>query len=210
MSCGCPPPPPRSAALKLGLADSHPSSLCNECEVSSLGEESWPLCAELEGARRLFEANATSRSSQQWTMNVNAFERLLTPCLQLLDPQPLDAARAPDGATPPPPPPTAAASSGGGGGGGGAVDLRSLFAEACALRRDVGSGWDAPSAGQMTLWGFTEAMLRLAETLRRSEGEHVTAAKGGRAHGGVGGDLPPLAPQLARLVAAAEASSAIR
>ena len=62
----------------------------------------------------------------------------------------------------------------------------------------------------MTLWGFTEAMLRLAEILSRSEGEHVTAAKGGKAHGGAGGDLPPLAPQLARLVAAAEASSAIR
>ena len=157
-----------SAALRLGTADEHTEALCRECEVGPLHTIARPLCA-LEPVRALFEANATSRSSQQWTMNAAAFERLLQPAL-------------------------AALSSGGGDGGAAApapaaaaLEPRVLFADACATRADVGSGWDAPAAGQMTLWAFTEAMLRVAE---------AAATEAERA-GGVG-----LAAPLARVVAA--------
>ena len=34
---------------------------------------------------------------------------------------------------------------------------------------DVGSGWDAPAHGQMTLWGFTEALLLMSAALREKE-----------------------------------------
>ena len=192
------------AALRLGLADGHPKALCDECEVSDLQPPAWPLCAEVEQVRGLFEASATSRSSQQWTMNLAAFEKLLRPCVSLMT-----AAAA-------------AAANGGGAAGegaageavageavageavadGGGVDLRALFAEACASRQDVGSGWDAPAPGQMTLWGFTEAMLRLAERMapimNRGGGARVEAAEPGL--GGQG-----LAAAVAALVAAARA-----
>lgn len=86
----------------------------------------WPLCS-LEPIRRVFEAHATSRSSQVWTMNGAAFERALAP-----------AAAEP-------------------------AQLRALFASSCAARSDVGSGWDEPPAGQLTLFGFIEAVLALLE-----------------------------------------------
>jgi hypothetical protein len=127
-------------------------------------------------------------------MNLAAFEKLLRPCVSLMT-----AAAA-------------AAANGGGAAGegaageavadGGGVDLRALFAEACASRQDVGSGWDAPAPGQMTLWGFTEAMLRLAERMapimNRGGGAKVEAAEPGL--GGQG-----LAAAVAALVAAARA-----
>ena len=78
--------------------------------ASPLHPVGWPLCAQLEAARALFEAAATSRAAQQWTMNQVAFERVLSPAL---------AARA-NGAD----------------GGSGAVDLRALFAAAAADARE--------------------------------------------------------------------------
>ena len=111
-----------TAALKLGTADDHSESLCSQCEVYPLQDMAWPLCAALESVRTLFEAHATSRAAQQWSMNAAAFERLLHPALALIS-------------------------------GADAAELKALFVEATAARQDVGSGWDAPAAGQMTLWG---------------------------------------------------------
>ena len=135
------------AALKLGLAEQHTDELCKACEVAPLHTIARPLCA-LEPVRALFEAHATSRSGQQWTMNAAAFERLLQPAESLV------AASDSDG---------------------GPLDLRSLFADACAARQDTGSGWDAPAPGQLTLWAWTEALLRVAKRVAAAE-EHGLAA----------------------------------
>ena len=133
-----------TAALRLGHSDEHCASLCEQCEVMPLHHIAWPLCA-LEPVRRLFEAHVTSRSAQQWTMNIGAFERLVQPCLdRILQPEESDE---PMQAIEP-------------------IDLRELFLASCSARADVGSGWDVAAAGQMTLWAFTEAMLRLAERTR--------------------------------------------
>jgi hypothetical protein len=132
------------AALRLGLAASHPATLCKECEVEPLHHVARPLCA-LEPVRVLFEAHATGRSAQQWTMNLAAFEKLVQPAL----PRILSKACSDAGCEEVP----------------HSIDIRALFTDACAARADVGSGWDAPAAGQMTLWSFTEAALRLAESI---------------------------------------------
>ena len=75
------------------------------------------------------------------------------------------------------------------------VDPKALFADACAARADTGSGWDVPAAGQMSLWAFTEAMLRLAERAA------VAAGPGGAGEQS-GGEAQGAAPALARLVRA--------
>ena len=124
-----------AAALRLGMADEHPLELCEACEVAPLHPVAAPLCS-LESLRALFEATATSRSAQQWTLTYAAFERLLAPV----------AASLLAHLSPP-------------------TDLKKVFAEACAHRVDVGSGWDAPAADTMTFWQFTEAMLRLAQLM---------------------------------------------
>ena len=80
----------------------------------------------------------------------------------------------------------------------GEMDLRAVFDSACADRVDVGSGWDAAAAGQMTLWAFTEAMLRLAEVVAAAP----LAAGGGGAARGKEVEEGGLAPALERLVAA--------
>ena len=147
-----------NAALQLGLSDEHTEALCSSCEVEPLHQIARPLCDALEGVRKLFESHATSRSAQQWTLNLGGFEKLLQPAMPLL-------------------------------GSPSSSELRGVF-EACWHDKvDVGSGWDAPAAGQLTLWGFTEAMLRLAKDLPPEAG-----AAGGAAGG--------LAPQVERLVAA--------
>ena len=147
-----------NAALQLGLSDEHTEALCSTCEVEPLHQIARPLCDALEGVRKLFESHATSRSAQQWTLNLGGFEKLLQPAMPLL-------------------------------GSPSSSELRGVF-EACWHDKvDVGSGWDAPAAGQLTLWGFTEAMLRLAKDLPPEAG-----AAGGAAGG--------LAPQVERLVAA--------
>ena len=83
-----------------------------------------------------------------------------------------------------------------------AVDLRDIFEKARVCRADVGSGWDPPASGQMTLWGFTEAVLMLAARVDRVE-RHVStrggAARGGTRTGGGGADTG-LAPALERLL----------
>ena len=155
------------AALKLGLADEHPAALCTECEVEPLHDVSRPLCT-LDAVRSVFETHATSTSAQQWTLNAAAFEKLMQPALALLTAGPYTGgAASPVGSSPG----TASmdtASLGSGSRGvspvnPAAVDLRGVFDAACAARSDVGSGWDTPAAGQMSLWAFTEAVLRLAE-----------------------------------------------
>ena len=159
-----------TAALKLGLAESHSSQLCDECEVVPLSDIACKLCV-LEPVRLLFEGAATSRSAQQWALNVSAFEKLVQPALPLLRDEKSD-----DGS-----------------GESNRVDLRRVFAEACAERADVGSGWDAAASGQMTLWAFTEAMLRLAARVRDAGSSTTTASSAA------------LAPALERLVAACRA-----
>lgn len=178
-----------TAALRLGLADDHTPSLCERCEVRPLHGIAWPLCA-LEPVRKLFEAIATSRSSQQWTINVSGFEKLVSPCLAQIFQAPLeegegevDVSGAPAVAAAATAPPQ--------------IDLRQLFADACAARADVGSGWDVPAAGQMTLWGFTEALLRLAECAQKASNAsdvHVGA-------GGLAGTLDHVVRCLAAVVA---------
>eukprot|EP00966_Prymnesium_polylepis_P245696 5683672-Prymnesium_polylepis.1 len=66
-------------------------------------------------------------------------------------------------------------------------ELRRAFVEACGLKADTGSGWDAPAVGQMTLFGFVEALLILAP----------------RAHGGEAAPAGGLAPSVQALVARA-------
>ena len=104
-------------------------------------------------------------------LNVSAFEKLVQPALPLLRDEKSD-----DGSGEP-----------------NRVDLRRVFAEACAERADVGSGWDAAASGQMTLWAFTEAMLRLAARVRDAGSSTTTASSAA------------LAPALERLVAACRA-----
>lgn len=53
--------------------------------------------------------------------------------------------------------------------GVGAAKLRSVFAAACSARADSGTGWDEPSKGQMTLFGFIEAVLQLAEAQKQQD-----------------------------------------
>ena len=53
--------------------------------------------------------------------------------------------------------------------GVGTAKLRSVFAAACSARADSGTGWDEPSKGMMTLFGFVEAVLQLAEAHTQQE-----------------------------------------
>jgi len=168
-----------AAALRLGIADDHPPELCKACEVEPLHPVAGPLCS-LESLRALFEAVATSRAAQQWTISYAAFERLLAPVAASL--------LAHDSPS---------------------TDLRTVFAQACARRADVGSGWEAPAADTMTLWQFTEAMLRLAERMPHIDQDGVAsdATQPVQTHAPSGG----LAQSLERLVAslvAARSSSA--
>ena len=82
------------------------------------------------------------------------------------------------------------------------IGKRSICRRLSAEGVRVAAGWDAPAPGQMTLWGFTEAMLRLAERMapmmNRGGGAKVEAAEPGL--GGQG-----LAAAVAALVAAARA-----
>jgi len=128
-------------------------------------------------------------------MNAAAFDRLLQPAMLALT--------SPNG--------NDGGGNGGGSGEGGdpkhALDLKHVFASACAARADVGSGWDAPSDGQMTFWAFTEAMLQLAERLKDPfkdpKGESKGEFKGGRGKGGGRQDeaAAGLAKPLAQLLA---------
>lgn len=42
------------------------------------------------------------------------------------------------------------------------AELRNAFASAAALAADYGSGWETPPAGQLSFFGFVEALLTLA------------------------------------------------
>ncbi|KAL1498460.1 hypothetical protein AB1Y20_013785 [Prymnesium parvum] len=44
-----------------------------------------------------------------------------------------------------------------------AGELKQLFRQACEASADTGTGWEPPPAGQITFFGFVEALLLLAE-----------------------------------------------
>ena len=118
-------------------------------------------------------------------MNAAAFDRLLQPAMLALT-----SPKGNDGG----------GNSGGSSEDGGpkqALDLKHVFASACAARADVGSGWDVPSEGQMTFWAFTEAMLQLAERLNDPQGGRGKG--GGRQDEAAAGLAKPLAQLLAYL-----------
>ena len=52
---------------------------------------------------------------------------------------------------------------------GDAARLRAVFGAACSACADAGTGWDAPAKGQMSWFGFVEALLELASSLRDEE-----------------------------------------
>ena len=129
------------------------------------------------GKWRIMSATATlpGAGGLPRTLNLAGFERLVQPALGRLL-----ASAAPGQPSESMPPPSSAEAVG--------IDLRALFVDTCNMRADVGSGWDVPAAGQMTLWAFTEAMLRLAQ--------HAQSARGGE-RSGLAADVEDIARCLA-------------
>ena len=81
---------------------------------------------------------------------------------------------------------------------GDAARLRAVFGAACSACADAGTGWDAPAKGQMSWFGFVEALLELASSLRDEEenGSEPPARGAGRG----AGVSPGLAAALAVLL----------
>ena len=78
---------------------------------------------------------------------------------------------------------------------GDAARLRSVFGAACSACADAGTGWDAPAKGQMSWFGFVEALLELASALRDEE-----ESDSGEAARGAGGGAVPSTGLAAALV----------
>ena len=80
---------------------------------------------------------------------------------------------------------------------GDAARLRAVFGAACTACADAGTGWDAPAKGQMSWFGFVEALLELASSLRDEDNGSEPPARGAGRGAGVS---PGLAAALAVLL----------